>query len=86
MYHLIMAINNDSMMQVDLLKRILQELKGTNELLEKLVKINLNDSKTMVKEAREHRKKMLVEAKKILETPNREAMILEELKKRGYKA
>ena len=74
------------MMQVDLLKRILQELKGTNELLEKLVKINLNDSKTMIKEAREHRKKMLVEAKKILETPNREAMILEELKKRGYKA
>lgn len=81
-----MATNNDSMMQIELLKRILQELKGTNELLEKLVKTNLNDSKTMVKEAREHRKKMLVEARKILETPNREAMILEELKKRGYKA
>jgi len=77
--------NNDSMIQTELLKRILQEVKGTNELLEKLVKISLNDSKTMVKEAREHRRKMLLEAKKILESPNREAMILEELRKRGYK-
>ena len=77
--------NNDSIVQIELLKRILQEIKGTNELLEKLVKISLNDSKTMVKEAREHRRKMLLEAKKILETPNREAMILEELRKRGHK-
>ena len=63
------------------------EISKTRELLEKLVKTNLKESKQNLKEAREQRKRMLLEAKnkKILETPNKDAMILEELKKRGFK-
>lgn len=84
-----MAADNSSIqIQIDLLKAILMEISKTRELLEKLVKTNLKESKQNLKEAREQRKRMLLEAKnkKILETPNKDAMILEELKKRGFKA
>ena len=81
-----MAVDNLSQIQVDLLRAILVEIKTTRNLLEKMVKIDLKESKQNLKEAREQRKKMLLEAKKILETPNRDAMILEELKKREFKA
>jgi len=81
-----MAVDNLSQIQVDLLRAILVEIKTTRNLLEKMVKIDLKESKQNLKEAKEQRKKMLLEAKKILETPNRDAMILEELKKREFKA
>ena len=81
-----MAVDNLSQIQVDLLRAILVEIKTTRNLLEKMVKIDLKESKQNLKEAREQRKRMLLEAKKILETPNKDAMILEELKKRGFKA
>lgn len=71
-------------LETQLLKQILLEIKTTNMLLTKLVKTNLKESKENAKEARMHRKQMLTEAKKLLETPNREAMILEELRKRGH--
>lgn len=71
--------------QIELLKRILAEVKQTNELLSSLLKTTLKESKENAKEARDRRRKMLLEAKKILESPNREAMILEELRKRGHK-
>jgi len=80
------ADNSSTQIQIDLLRAILRETSATRELLEKLVKTNLKESKQNLKEAREQRKRMLLEAKKILETPNRDAMILEELKKRGFKA
>ena len=81
-----MATDNSSIqIQIDLLKAILRETSATRELLEKLVKTNLKESKQNLKEAREQRKRILLEAKKILETPNKDAMILEELKKRGFK-
>lgn len=81
-----MATDNSSIqIQIDLLKAILRETSATRELLEKLVKTNLKESKQNLKEAREQRKRMLLEAKKILETPNKDTMILEELKKRGFK-
>lgn len=72
-------------LKLEILKRILNELSEIKGFLENLSKISLKESKRSEKEAREHRKKMLLEAKKLLETPNKEAMILEELKKRGYK-
>lgn len=81
-----MAVDNHSQIQIDLLKAILREISQTKALLETLVKSNLKESKQNLKEAREQRKRMLLEAKKILETPNKDAMILEELKKRGFKA
>lgn len=82
-----MAENNlPTQIEIDLLKAILREISATKELLETLVKVNLKESKHNLKEAREQRKRMLLEAKKILETPNKDAMILEELKKRGFKA
>ena len=81
-----MAIDNLAQVQIDLLKAILVEIKTTRNLLEKMVKIDLKESKQNLKEAREQRKRMLLEAKKILETPNKDAMILEELKKRGFKS
>ena len=80
-----MAIDNLAQVQIDLLKAILVEIKTTRNLLEKMVKIDLKESKQNLKEAREQRKRMLLEAKKILETPNKDAMILEELKKRGFR-
>jgi ElaB/YqjD/DUF883 family membrane-anchored ribosome-binding protein len=80
-----MANDNHSQMQVDLLRAILREISQTRTLLESLVKSNLKESKQNAKEAREHRRKMLLEARKLLETPNKDAMILEELKKRGLK-
>ena len=81
-----MAMDNSSIqIQIDLLKAILRETSATRELLEKLVKTNLKESKQNLKEAREQRKRMLLEAKKILETSNKDAMILEELKKRGFR-
>ena len=81
-----MAVDNSIQIQIDLLKAILREISATKDLLDKLVKTNLKESKQNLKEAREQRKRMLIEAKKILEAPNRDAMILEELKKRGFKA
>ena len=81
-----MAIDNLAQVQIDLLKAILVEIKTTRNLLEKMVKIDLKESKQNLKEAREQRKRMLLEAKKILETPNKDAIILEELKKRGFKS
>jgi hypothetical protein len=80
-----MAIDNLAQAQIDLLKAILIEIKTTRNLLEKMVKIDLKESKQNLKEAREQRKRMLLEYKRILETPNKDAMILEELKKRGFK-
>lgn len=71
-------------LKLEILRRILRELSEIKGFLENLSKIPLKESKRSEKEAREHRKKMLLEAKKLLETPNREAMILEELKKRGH--
>ena len=81
-----MAADNLSQIQVDLLRAILVEIKTTRNLLEKMVKIDLKESKQNLKEAREQRKKMLLEAKRLLETPSKDAMILEELKKREFKA
>ena len=81
-----MAADNSYQIQIDLLKSILREITATREILEKLMKSNLKESKQNLKEAREQRKRMLLEAKKILETPNKDTMILEELKKRGFKA
>lgn len=78
--------DNSPQIQINLLREILREISETRSLLEKLVKANLKESKDNLKEAREHRKRLLVEAKKILETPNKETMVLEELKKREFKA
>lgn len=80
-----MANDNNSQMQVDLLRAILREISQMRTLLESLVKSNLKESKQNAKESREHRRRMLLEARKLLETPNKEALILEELKKRGLK-
>lgn len=78
--------DNTSQAQVELLRAILREISDTKRILESLVRMNLRESKEHAREVKAQRKKMLLEAKKILETPNKEAMILEELKKRGYKA
>lgn len=78
--------DNTSQAQVELLRAILREISDTKRILESLVRMNLRESKEHAKEVKVQRKKMLLEAKKILETPNKEAMILEELKKRGYRA
>lgn len=78
--------DNTSQAQVELLRAILREISDTKQVLESLVRMNLRESKEHAREAKAQRKKMLLEAKKILETPNKEAMILEELKKRGYRA
>lgn len=80
-----MADTQSENLKLEILRRILRELSEIKGFLENLSKISLKESKRNEKEAREHRRKMLLEAKKLLETPNREAMILEELKKRGYK-
>lgn len=78
--------DNTSQAQVELLRAILREISDTKRILESLVRMNLRESKEHAREVKAQRKKMLLEAKKILETPNKEAMIFEELKKRGYKA
>ena len=78
--------DNTTQAQVELLRAILREISDTKRILESLVRMNLRESKEHAREVKTHRKKMLLEAKKILETPNKEAMILEELKKRGYRA
>ena len=78
--------DNTSQAQVELLRAILKEISDTKRILESLVRMNLRESKEHAREVKTQRKKMLLEAKKILETPNKEAMILEELKKRGYRA
>lgn len=78
--------DNTSQAQVELLRAILREISDTKRILESLVRMNLRESKEHAREVKAQRKKMLLEAKKILETPNKEAMILEELKKRGYRA
>lgn len=81
-----MAADNSSIQtEIGLLRAILREISATRELLEKLVRTNLKESKQNLKEAREQRKRMLLESKKILESPSKDAMILEELKKRGFK-
>lgn len=85
MYHLSMATDNTPQVQTELLRAILREAAATRELLEKLVRSSLKESKQNLKEARDHRKRMLLEARKLLETPCRDTMILEELKKRGHK-
>jgi len=78
--------DNTSQAQVELLRAILREISDTKRILESLVRMNLRESKEHAREVKAQRKKMLLEAKKILETPNKESMILEELKKRGYRA
>ena len=78
--------DNTSQAQIELLRAILKEISGTKQILESLVRMNLRESKEHAREVKAQRKKMLLEARKILETPNRDTMILEELKKRGYKA
>ena len=78
--------DNTSQAQVELLRAILREISETKRILESLVRMNLRESKEHAREVKAQRKKMLLEARKILETPNRDTMILEELKKRGYKA
>ncbi len=78
--------DNTSQTQIDLLRAILREISDTKQILESLARTTLRESKERAKESKAERKKMLLEAKKLLETPNREAMILEELKKRGYRA
>lgn len=78
--------DNTPQAQVELLRAILREISDTKRILESLVRMNLRESKEHAREVKAQRKKMLLEAKKILETPNKEAMILEELKKRGYRA
>ena len=78
--------DNTSQAQVELLRAILREISDTKRILESLVRMNLRESKEHAREVKTQRKKMLLEAKKILETPNKDAMILEELKKRGYRA
>ena len=55
------AENPTNQIQIDLLRAILREASATRELLEKLVKSNLKESKQNLKEAREQRKKMLLE-------------------------
>lgn len=84
LYHLNMAADNTPQVQVELLRAILREVSASRELLERLVSVNLKESKQSLKEAREHRKKMLLETKKLLEMPSRDSMILEELKKKGH--
>lgn len=78
--------DNTSQTQIELLRAILKEISDTKRILESLARTTLRESKERTKEAKTQRKQMLLEAKKLLETPNREAMILEELKKRGYRA
>lgn len=78
--------DNTSQTQIELLRAILREISETKKVLERLFQANLRESKERAKDAKTQRKHMLLEAKKLLETPNREAMILEELKKRGYRA
>lgn len=78
--------DNTPQAQVELLRAILREISDTKRILESLVRMNLRESKEHAREVKAQRKKMLLEAKKILETPNKDAMILEELKKRGYRA
>lgn len=80
-YLLSMADSNQ--IQIDLLKMLLEEVKKTNEILQKFLRSSIKESKENAKQQK--KMKMLLEAKKILETPSREAMILEEMRKRGYK-
>lgn len=74
---------DSNQIQINLLKMLLEEVKKTNEILQKFLRSSIKESKENAKQQK--KMKMLLEAKKILETPSREAMILEEMRKRGYK-